>query len=102
MTISKSKTAAATQARIEALEAQLKQAKAKAQAISARERAKAAKQTRAEETRRKVLVGAWALNKLEQEKLLKQLDGYLTREDDRRLFGLPPRQNMENSNETSH
>jgi uncharacterized protein YpiB (UPF0302 family) len=81
--------------RIEALEAKLKQAKAKQQQIEARQRAAEAKRTRQQDTRRKVLVGALILSRVERgewprEKLLAMLDAALTRADDRALFELPP------------
>jgi hypothetical protein len=81
--------------RIEALEAKLKQAKAKQQQIEARQRAAEAKRTRQQDTRRKVLVGALILSRVERgewprEKLLAMLDTALTRADDRALFELPP------------
>lgn len=99
MTISK--TAAAAQARIDALETQLKEAKAKAQAITTRERVKAAKQARANETRRKVLIGAFVQTHGDPLILALHgatLDSYLTREDDRLLFGLPLLQNHTENN----
>ena len=80
--------------RIAALEAKLKQEKAKKQQIEARKRAAEQKQKRANDTRRKVLVGAVILAKVErgewpEEKLLATMDEALTRADDRALFGLP-------------
>lgn len=80
--------------RIAALEAKLKQEKAKKQQIEARKRAAEQKQKRANDTRRKVLVGAAILAKVgrgewPEEKLLAMMDDVLTRADDRALFGLP-------------
>ncbi len=80
--------------RIAALEAKLKQEKAKKQQIEARKRAVESKKKRSDETRRKILVGAAILAKVErgewpQEKLLALLDASLTRADDRALFDLP-------------
>lgn len=79
--------------RITTLENKLKQAKAKKQQIEARQRAAEAKRTRQQDTRRKVLVGALILSKVERgewprEKLLAMLDTALTRADDRALFEL--------------
>lgn len=79
---------------IAALEAKLKQAKAKKQQIEARRRAADAKRKRSEDTRRKILVGAAILAKVERgewpkDKLLAMMDATLTRADDRALFGLP-------------
>jgi uncharacterized protein YpiB (UPF0302 family) len=81
--------------RIATLEAKLKEAKAKQQQIEARQRAAEVKRTRQQDTRRKVLVGALILGRVERgewprEKLLAMLDAALTRADDRALFELPP------------
>ena len=51
------------------------------------------KKERAEDTRRKILLGSLLLAKIEngqwsQENLLGELDGFLTRDIDRKLFGL--------------
>lgn len=78
---------------ITALEAKLKQAKAKKQQIEARNRAVEAKAKRAQDTRKKILVGAAILTKVEcgewpKEKLLAMLNTSLTRADDRALFDL--------------
>lgn len=86
---------AAIDDKISKLEAQLKQAKAQRQMVEARKRAAAAKLTRQQDTRRKVLVGAVILAKVERgewprEKLLAMLDSTLTRADDRALFELSP------------
>jgi hypothetical protein len=78
---------------IAALETKLKQAKAKKQQIEARKRTAEAKVQRSMDTRRKILVGAAILGKVEREewpkeKLLSMLDSTLKRTDDRALFGL--------------
>lgn len=78
---------------IATLEAKLKQAKAKKQQIEARKRALETKEERAKDTRRKILVGAAILSKVERgewpkDKLLAMLDSALIRPDDRALFGL--------------
>ncbi len=83
--------------RIAALEAKLKQEKAKKQQIEARKRAAESKAKRSIDTRRKILVGAAILAKVErgewpQDKLLAMLDASLTRADDRALFDLPTAQ----------
>ena len=80
--------------RIAALETKLKQEKAKKQQIEARKRAAESKAKRSIDTRRKILVGAAILAKVErgewpQDKLLAMLDASLTRADDRALFELP-------------
>ena len=74
-------------------EATLKQAKAAKQQIEARKRAADSKLKRSQDTRRKILVGATILAKVErgewpQDKLLAMLDAALTRADDRALFDL--------------
>lgn len=79
---------------IAALEAKLKQAKAKKQLVEARKRAADQKLERRQDTRRKVLVGAVILARVERgewprDKLLALLDSHLTRTDDRALFSLP-------------
>ena len=78
---------------IASLEAKLKQAKAKKQQIEARKRALETKEERAKDTRRKILVGAAILAKVERgewpkDKLLAMLDSTLIRTDDRALFDL--------------
>lgn len=80
--------------RIADLERRLKQAKALKQQQVARERAAERKQQRSDETRRKILVGAVILAKVEhgewpKERLRELMDKALTRADDRTLFGLP-------------
>lgn len=79
--------------RIEALEAKLKQLKVQHQRKEARARTVAAKKSRHEELRKKILVGAVVLAKVEkgefEEAVLKKwMDLALTREDDRALFEL--------------
>lgn len=79
--------------RFETLEERLKQLKAKQQRIEARRRAFASRRSRREDTRRKILVGAIVLAKVQQgviqESVLRGwLKGALTRPDDRALFGL--------------
>ena len=81
--------------RIADLEKRLKQAKALKQQQIARTRAADKKRQRSEDTRRKILVGAVILAKVEhgewpQERLREWMDQALTRADDRALFGLLP------------
>ena len=81
--------------RIADLERRLKQAKALKQQQVARERAAEKKRLRSEETRRKILVGAVILAKVERgewpkERLRELMDQALARADDRALFGLLP------------
>lgn len=82
--------------RIKAQEEKLKQLKALKQKQEAQKRAAEAKRTRTEDTRRKVLVGAMMLEHMEKNEatrssVMAKLDAFLTRADDRELFGLPPR-----------
>lgn len=82
--------------RIDSLEDRLKVLKAKRQKIEARERTVVARRSRREETRRKILVGAIVLAKVDQEVLPEStlrgwLDKALTRSDDRALFNLDSR-----------
>ena len=79
--------------RIAALEAKLKQEKTKKQQIEARKRAIESKIKRSQDTRRKVLIGAAILARVErgewsEEELKAMLAEVLTRPDDRALFGL--------------
>ena len=81
--------------RIADLERRLKQAKALKQQQVAREKAAEKKRQRSEDTRRKILVGAVILAKVERgewpkERLRETMDQALTRADDRALFGLLP------------
>ncbi len=57
-------------------------------------RTRDAAQKRKEDTRRKILLGALVMEmmskgELDRDKLMKRLDGFLTREIDRKLFELP-------------
>jgi hypothetical protein len=79
--------------RIAALEAKLKQLKVVQQRKDARARTVESRRTRREELRRKILVGAIVLAKVEageiEEKTLKQwLDPAITMPEDRALFQL--------------
>lgn len=81
--------------RIADLERRLKQAKALKQQQIARERAVEKRRQRSEDTRRKILVGAVILTKVEhgewpKERLYELMDKALTRADDRALFELLP------------
>jgi len=80
--------------KIKAQEEKLKQLKSIKQRIEASKRAAAAKITRQQETRRKILVGAMVLEMMEKDeanrhRFMQRLDSYLTRPDDRALFNLP-------------
>jgi len=78
---------------IATLETKLKQAKAKKQQLEARKRAAESKKKRSDDTRRKILVGATILAKVERgewpkARLLDMMSQTLTRLDDRALFDL--------------
>ncbi len=79
---------------ITVLEGRLKQLKARQQRVEARRRSIEAKRTRKADTRRKVLIGAIVMARVEQGRLPEAelhawLDEALTRDDDRALFDLP-------------
>jgi hypothetical protein len=81
------------QQRVKDLEEKLKQAKALKQKVEARAKAAESKQKRAADTRRKILVGAAILAKVEhgewpKEKMIEMMNQQLTRDDDRALFNL--------------
>ena len=78
-----------------ALETKLKQAKALKQKVEARKRTLEQKADRAQDTRRKILIGAFFLEKMGKNedyktKVLLGLDEFLKRSDDRALFDLHP------------
>lgn len=79
--------------RIDTLERRLKALKTQQQRLEARNRATKARRDRREELRKKIVVGAVVLSKvergeIEEKVLLGWLEGALTREEDRALFGL--------------
>lgn len=87
-----SATKRATQ--IAALEERLRQLKAREQAAEARRRTLESRRKRKDDTRRKILVGAIVLAKVEHGEmdralLARWLKQGLVRDDDRALFGLP-------------
>ena len=80
--------------RISGMEAKLKQLKVRQQRIDARARALASKRERKDDTRRKILIGAIVLARVDQGRISQAdltawLDEALTRPDDRALFDLP-------------
>ena len=80
-------------AKISELEAKLRELKERQQAVEARRRTLEARRERKADTRRKILVGAIVLAKVEhgeidRELLQRWLEQGLTRDDDRGLFGL--------------
>lgn len=82
---------------IEALQLKLKQAKALKQKIEAQRKALEKKQARAQDTRRKILLGSFVLEQCKKNGIglalvtyeNARLDDFLTRPDDRALFNLP-------------
>jgi hypothetical protein len=86
------KSAENIEKRIEAQLEKLKQLKAQKQAIEARERTKQKEQQRKDDTRRKILLGSYLIKKMQneanKEKILVELNEYLTEDRDRKLFNL--------------
>ncbi len=85
--------AAKIEERIDALEVRLKQLRAQQQRQEARRRSIETRRTRRQDVRRRVLVGAVALERVEkgllEEAVLKSwLDPAISRPEDRALFGL--------------
>ena len=81
--------------RIQKLQKQLEQAKAAKRKADARKKAQESKKARAEDTRRKVLVGATVLALMDSNQwtgpnITEMLAKHLTRNSDRALFGLYP------------
>ena len=70
----------------------INQLKAQKQAILAREKARQKAQDRKDDTRRKILLGSFLVKQMEDEaqkqKILAELNEYLTEDRDRKLFGL--------------
>lgn len=86
--------------RIEKLETKLKQEKEKKKRLEAKRKSVEAKLNRSHETKRKILVGAAVLAKVERgewpkEKFIALMDSFLTRDDDRVLFGLTRKSKQE-------
>lgn len=82
--------------KINQFEEKLKQLKAQKKLKENRERQKAKEQERKDNTRRKILLGAFYLHKMEtdeqfRQNVLSRLDEYLKADRDRKLFGLPER-----------
>ena len=79
--------------KIAQLEEKLRQLRTREQAVDARRRILESRRKRKDDTRRKILVGAIVLAKVDQgeippERLRSWLEAALTRDDDRGLFGL--------------
>ena len=82
--------------RLKKLEEQRARINAEIQRVRAREQ----QQARKDDTRRKILVGSMLLQLVEdgewpEDKLRARLDTYLVRADDRALFELPPKGDMD-------
>ncbi|WP_113421933.1 mobilization protein [Escherichia coli] len=80
--------------------AKLEEQRARINAEIQRVRAREQQQKRKEDTRRKVLVGAWMMGKVQngewpEQKLIEAMDSYLERDHDRALFGLQPKQKQQ-------
>ncbi len=91
--------------RIAGLEERLRELKAQQQRSSARQRTLTSRRERREDTRRKILLGAWVLSQVDRgamsrESLWAGLDQFLIRSDDRALFELPLREGV--NDESSH
>jgi hypothetical protein len=86
------KSAENIEKKIEAQLEKLKQLKAQKQAIDAREKTKQKEQERKDDTRRKILLGSYLIKKMQneanKEKILAELNEYLTEDRDRKLFNL--------------
>lgn len=86
------------QTKIEQAETKLKQLKAQAAAKAARAKAAESKKARQDDTRRKILLGAWLISEVSKlgrgeltitnASLNTSLDAYLVKDADRALFGL--------------
>ena len=81
--------------RIASLELKLQQEKAKRSQIEARKRSAAKKKQHAEDTRRKILVGAMVLNTVDagtwpRDKMISMLNATLTLYNDLALLGMAP------------
>lgn len=89
-----------TAKQIEEMEAKLKlakeQLKAKEAKIAARKRTAESKVARKLETRKRVLLGAMTLDLMKRnpessENIMKRMDEFLSRDDERAIFGLAPK-----------
>lgn len=87
--------------KLDSLKKKQEQLKAQIQALEAAEKTRERKQ----ETRRKILMGAYYLDKARAENrfddIVTLMDGYLNRDSDRVLFDLPPRKKKSSDNSAS-
>lgn len=79
--------------KIQKQQERLKQLKAQKLALEAKEKKRIAEQQRKEDTRKKILLGAYLLKKMGEsevntQRILAELDEYLVEPRDRALFGL--------------
>jgi uncharacterized protein YlxW (UPF0749 family) len=91
--VSEARVRSTRRSRIAELEQKLRQLKAREQAVEARRRTLESRRSRKADTRRKILVGAIVLARVErgeisESDLRRWLDQALVRPDDRGLFGL--------------
>lgn len=82
---------------IKAIQDKLKKAKARKQKMESAKRAAETKAVRANDTRKKILLGAFLMERMGKNpdysaKVTVELDGFLKRDDDRAMFGLKPLQ----------
>jgi len=71
----------------------LQQLKAQKQALESKEKKRLAEQKKKDDTRKKILLGSFLLKKMgeneaSREKVIRELNEYLTEERDRKLFNL--------------
>lgn len=93
-----SKSVERAQKRVEEARKKLQEALEQSKAIERREQARQKVQERKQTERKKYLLGAMLLRRMEQDQqlraqLLEDLGHFLTRPNDRTLFGLPPKKN---------
>lgn len=87
---------------------QIEQLKARKEKAEARKLSLLLKKDKANDTRKKILAGALIIQIMENDeaaknRFMKQLDGYLKRDDDRALFGLKPlEKQLETPTEKNH
>lgn len=91
--------------KVQAKKRQLEEAQAKLRLLEIREKAKATKQARADDLRRKILLGSMTLAAQDEDpgyyaQSIGRMDAYLLRTDDRKLFGLPPLQDAQAAGST--
>lgn len=88
---------ATVQQQIEALQKKLAQAKERAKKMEAAKKAREAKSERSKDSRKKTLLGVAVLQavkagRMTEGQMLSLVDAGLTRDTERAVFGLPPRE----------